>query len=205
MTNLKDINFGINQYCGPAVLSALTGKSTDECAAVISSINGKREIKAVDVKDLIRALEKLRFDVLNQGASRNCSLYAAFSQLVSRGDAMYIILVPRHVIACEVKDKEIYLIDNHSKSAINAAHSARLMQKVDAVYQVIKKSEPVLVKSEIRITKWPTANAVQVQRFNRYKDEKDNALVLLGQFSYANNVELAEISRELIEIANGRE
>ncbi len=42
-TNLKDINFGINQFCGPAVISVLTGKSTDECASVIMAITGRSE------------------------------------------------------------------------------------------------------------------------------------------------------------------
>ena len=63
MTNLKDVNFGLNQFCGPAVLSSLTGKSTDECASVISAISGRLEIRAVDMKYLIAALEKLRFNV----------------------------------------------------------------------------------------------------------------------------------------------
>ncbi len=62
MTNLKDINFGLNEYCGPAVLSALTGESTDRCASVIMSITGKTVVKAVDFDDLVKAFKKLRFD-----------------------------------------------------------------------------------------------------------------------------------------------
>lgn len=64
MTNLKDINFGINQYCGPAVLSALTGESTDRCAAVISAVSDRKEIKAVQRQHLIDAL--LVFDLMFQ-------------------------------------------------------------------------------------------------------------------------------------------
>ena len=53
MTNLKAVNVGMNKYCGPAVLSILTGKSTDECARVISSINGSYNVAGVQLNDLL--------------------------------------------------------------------------------------------------------------------------------------------------------
>jgi len=194
-TNLKDINFGINQFCGPAVLSALTGKSTDECAAVISSINGRQEIRAVEVKDLIKALEKLRFDVKNVQCSYS-TLFGALSSL-SSFNGMYVILIPRHVIAVEVNDGKIFLIDNQSKSAIDASHSARLMQKVDAIYRVVKKAEPKFVRSEIKVEKVYVNNRLEIIKYNYYEDEKDNTKILLGSASYTYKNELIEISNAI--------
>lgn len=37
---MNEVKFGMNKYCGPAVLFILTGKDTDECASVISAVNG---------------------------------------------------------------------------------------------------------------------------------------------------------------------
>ena len=195
-SNLKDINFGINQFCGPAVLSALTGKSTDECAAVISSINGRQEIRAVEVKDLIKALEKLRFDVSALPLISGGTLYSVLGYL-SNKPSIYIILIPRHVIAIEVNDGKIFLIDNHSKSAIDAAHSARLMQKIDAIYRVVKKAEPKFVRSEIKVEKVYVNNRLEIIKYNYYEDEKDNTKILLGSASYTYKNELIEISNAI--------
>lgn len=38
MTSLNPVTQGFNKYCGPAVLSIVTGKSTDECADAISRV-----------------------------------------------------------------------------------------------------------------------------------------------------------------------
>jgi len=137
-TNLKEIQ-GMNVYCGPAVLSALTGKSTDECAGVISAINGRREIKSVNVADLIAALKKLRFDCTPIGRT-SYSLFGTLNSL-SRNDGFYIITVPHHVIAIEVIDSKIFLIDNHSKQPLPAESSARLTQRVELIYKVVKLAE----------------------------------------------------------------
>src|SRR6266571_6521031 len=134
MTSLKDINFGLNQFCGPAVLSALTGKSTDECASVIMSLTGRHEVRAVEVRHLLAALKKLRFDAAAIPLTAR-TLYGTLIGL-SNSDGLYVILVPRHVVAVEVVEKKIYLIDNASKSPLPAESSARLMQKVEQVYKV---------------------------------------------------------------------
>lgn len=194
MTNLKDINFGINQFCGPAVLSALTGKSTDECAAVISSINGRREIRAVSTDELIKAIEKLRFDVIKSAREKG-SLYATFMGLIG-SDGMYVIIIPKHVIAAEVRDEEIFLIDNHSKQPINAAHSARLMQKVEAVYKVVKKAEPKLIREYIKVMK-TNLQVLDIVRMCEYEDSKDNTLVSLGHIVFKDNEELDRIIEQL--------
>src|SRR6188768_651505 len=113
MTNLNAINFGVNQFCGPAVLSALTGKTTDECAQVIQSISGERTIRAVQVHHLLKAFEKLRFKTEKMPVPLT-SLYANLTAYASK-PGKYIVLVPHHVVAIEIKDGQVYLVDNHSK------------------------------------------------------------------------------------------
>lgn len=137
MTNLSEIH-GINKYCGPGVLSALTGKSTDECASVISQISGKQTIKAVDINHLITACEKLGLVVTKVNLTHG-TLYGCLSALVNT-NGHYIVGVPKHVVAIEVLDKQIYFIDNHSIQAIPASQSARLTQRVDGIWLVKPKT-----------------------------------------------------------------
>lgn len=196
MTNLKEINFGLNQFCGPAVLSALTGKSTDECASVISAINGQREVRGVTTADLIKAVEKLRFTAEKQKVILG-SLYGSLMNL-SKNDGMYIIMLPKHFVAVEVTNKKIYLIDNHSKQAVDASGSARLIQKVDSIYKVTPKNPPLFVKTIIKIEQ--NYNIIKMKSVDVYKDEKDNIEYSMGYIQYRNTEELRKLQLELNEM-----
>src|SRR6266446_3016821 len=142
ITTLKEIH-GMNSFCGPGVMSALTGKSTDECAAVISAISGRVEIRSVNIKHLIEAFKRLRFDMIEIEKS-SYTLFGCLNGLSSR-PGMYIVLIPKHVIAVEVAVEngiyKLFLIDNHSKSPLPAESSARLSQKVDSIYKITAKPE----------------------------------------------------------------
>jgi ABC-type bacteriocin/lantibiotic exporter with double-glycine peptidase domain len=139
MTNLKDVSFGQNKFCGPAVLSILTGKSTDECAYTITRINGNYNVSGVTLGDLLKAADRLGF--ISEAVTPQGSLFRTLSSLVSN-DGMYIVTIPKHFICIEIKDKKIYFCDNHTKEPIPAASSARLGMPVTAVNKVFKKPKP---------------------------------------------------------------
>lgn len=146
MTSLNAVNIGMNKYCGPAVLSILTGKSTDECARVISSINGKYTVEGVQLSHLLTAAERLGFD--HEPVAAAATLFGTLIRL-SNADGLYIVTVSNHFVVIEVNDKKIYFCDNHTKEPMPAASSARLQQQVKAVNKVFKRREPVLIKSKI--------------------------------------------------------
>lgn len=199
MTNLKEINFGLNQYCGPAVLSALTGESTDRCAAVISAVSGKREIKAVNREHLKEALKRLRFTV-SETLFGGQTLYGTLFRMIS-SPGLYVVCVPHHVVAVEVIDEQIYICDNHCKTPLDIKQSARLMQKVECVWKVERKSASVFVRSSIRL--FNGVNRVEIYRDNIYEDEEDNTQNYLGAMNWENDEELAKIVRELIFLQLG--
>ena len=192
MTNLKEVQ-GLNIYCGPAVLSALTGKSTDECASVISSISGQREIKAVQMEHLLKALDRLGFSS-KEYYQPNSILFGALSYL-SHHEGMYVITVPHHVVAVEVVDKKIYLIDNHSKSPINAAGSARLTQKVERVWRIEPKPAPVFLRDYIKLKRHP--NSIDLYKVYEYVNPQDNTQYSLGYIRFKDKTELDQILYDL--------
>jgi hypothetical protein len=192
MTNLKTINFGLNQFCGPAVMSALTGKSTDECAAVISAVSGRKEIKAVQPAHIKEALKRLRFDVseLDGGPT----LFGVLNRLY-RNNGFYVIFVPRHVVAIEIKIDEVYICDNHTKTPLNIRQSARLLQKVEAVWRVFPHPLPKFVGSSIRLDKH--INHIDIVCINRYENSEDDTQYSLGSIRYEDQLELTDIIRTL--------
>jgi hypothetical protein len=197
MTTLKEVNTGFNQFCGPAVLSALTGKSTDECASVISSISGRMEIRAVNTEHLLKALNKLRFNA-EVHKIYSYSLYGVLSNLTN---GMYIIMVPKHVVAVEVIDRTIYFVDNHTKHVIDAASSARLSQKVDAVYKITAMPQPKFINTEIMVITFKSGYA-KIECEDIYEDEKDNILRNIAHVNAKDKTELRLIAAKLLETLN---
>lgn len=190
MTNLKEVNFGLNRFCGPAVLSALTGKSTDECAAVISAINGQTTITVVYMHDLMRAFNKLGFDFTKEEKLIGRTLYGTLFRLASE-EGMYIVCVPHHVVAVEVKDKRAYIIDNHTKQPLVASSSSRLMQKVTEVYRVKERKRPVFVREELEYE--VDINIVKFFKHKIYENPEHNVKLPYGNIIFASVKELGEI------------
>lgn len=201
-TSLHTIQ-GMNQFCGPGVLSALTGRSTDECAAVISAVSGRQEIRSVSVGHLIEAFKRLKFDMTQQDR-KGYTLFANLNVLAAT-PGMYIVMVPKHVVAVEVVDNNhLYLIDNHSKSPVPAEGSARLSQKCDAIYKITAKPQPIYLRTEIIIDNDSQWGCVKIRAIEIYENPEDNVNMSLGQFTYRNKNELESIAHKIYDIAAGR-
>jgi len=196
VTSLKEINFGINSYCGPAVLSALTGESTDRCAAVISAVSGKKEIKAVNRVHLAEALRRLRFDV-KETDFKGSTLFGVLFRM-KQSEGLYVVHVPHHVVAVEIKGTEIYICDNYCKTPLDIKQSARLMQKVELVLKVTPIDPPKFVRSELMVYKaW---NKITINKKNIYERMEDNTEFYMGSFQYENESELKFIIEKLGEL-----
>src|SRR4029077_4825074 len=111
---------------------------------------------------------------------------------LSAKPGMYVVMVPKHVVAVEVtEDKHLFLVDNHSKSPLPAEGSARLSQKCEAVYKITEKPQPKFIKTEITITKFHTNN-IHIMAWDRYENA-DDICRRLGQFMFKDDKELDEI------------
>ena len=180
--NMNAVNVGMNKYCGPAVLSILTGKSTDECARIIGSINGKYNITGVTTRDLLSAGNRLGFD-FEQVEVAN-TLFGTLNRLAHR-DGVYIVVVTGHFVTVQVNNSNIMLCDNHTKQPMPAAASARMMMKCESAYLVTKRRDPMVVSADgsiiLRITeevtydieKYNKTHAVGMVKFNTEADYKE--------------------------------
>jgi hypothetical protein len=198
-TKLNAVTIGQNRYCGPAVLSILTGKSTDECARVITSINGNYRVEGVKLTDLLSAAERLGFDWENVNPMIN--LYTTLISLVNR-DGIYIVAVASHFVCIEVADRKIFFCDNHTKEPMPAASSARLLQPVKAVCKVTKRREPVLLKAQYKADRHlgqcygVGVDLVITQHFT-YDIEKWNKVVTVACLKFKSEQEMEEFIEEL--------
>lgn len=195
MTNFTEIK-GINQFCGPAVLAAITGKTTDEVARVVSAIVGRDRIKSMRWEEMLSALDSLGFDRTLVPGTTGHTFFSCISSIRNK-PGFYVVGLPKHFVAIEVTTEAIYFIDNHVKSAIKASQSARLMQKVDVAYQVIKRRDPVLVSSKIHVAR--SGGSVTISRIHTYDNEQVKPIVM-GSFRYSYDVDLQDIVNGLNEL-----
>lgn len=191
---MKSVNQGQNQYCGPAALSILTGQSTDECASVLSSICNRYPIVAVSAPELLKSLERMRFEVQHKENACGCSMFSAFHTIVNE-DGMYVVIVPKHVVVVEVANKQVYLCDNHTKEPINGAASARLSQRVVECLKVTKKADPVLLREvpRVNITQYNSFVNIEVNIVSEYENLEDNHMRRCGNIQVQNYLELRNI------------
>jgi hypothetical protein len=140
-----------NQYCGPAVLSIFTGARTDDCADEIQKVNGKHKITGVYASDLMAAGTNMGLEFTENAAFQGRSIFWAGTVMSRMPAAQYLITIPKHFIAIEVRDGKLYICDNHTKTELELQNSARLSQKIDRVWKVTKVREyvrPYVVKTE---------------------------------------------------------
>src|SRR5262245_1385895 len=99
---MNDVQFGMNQYCGPAVLSIFTGLDTDVCAEEIKKARGGHSpVQGVKPADLMAAGRNLGLEFGENMAFEGRSLFWVASALVNF-PGMYLLVVPGHYITIEV-------------------------------------------------------------------------------------------------------
>ena len=140
MSKLNTVH-GDNIYCGPAIISAVTGKSTTEIAAMIQELRrNKNPVVGVWDHELETIYNKLGYRcVVSANVPRGTSLFNALCSITS---GIWAIVVPGHYVCVEVdSDGKRWFIDNHTKRPMSAAASARGMQKVIWIRKIVKKED----------------------------------------------------------------
>lgn len=173
MPNINPVSIGMNRYCGPAVLSILTGKNTDQAAAAIYHVCPSYRGEGVNIQDLLRALDKLGFN--QEKVEQGNTLYGSLTRMVVR-DGMYVVglynddpkIAEGHMVCIEVQERKIYFCDNHTKIPMPASQSARLLQRVKYIYKVSKRPDPVLLRKVHRL-------AVEVRIYERLEYDQPSA------------------------------
>lgn len=194
------VKFGMNQYCGPAVLSIMTGRNTDECAGAISRITGNYEVKGVTVTDMIKAAKLLRFELI-EVTTYSSTLFGTISQIVGQGDGIYLVMVPKHFVAIEVKDKQVFFCDNHTKEPIKAEAAARMGQKVLGVYRAIKFPEKELIGTTLVCKKLALHDGFRltIMESERYVNPEDDTVKNLGYLTIKDEKQLKKVFELMID------
>lgn len=137
---LQPVNQASNTYCGPAVLSSITGISTDEAANLINQIrkvSPSTSVRGVWPLELDEAFRRLGYKVQEMDFPRKTSIYSTMFYITKPG--IYLFYIPHHVISIEItEDNKRYIIDNHTKKPLNLSVSARLGQKVLTATRISK-------------------------------------------------------------------
>jgi hypothetical protein len=201
---MNKVHTGTNQFCGPAVLSIITGKSVDDCAGLFAQHKGVSDVKEITYADMHAILTKLRYKFTD--IATDCSLYSCMVQVSSK-PGFYIVGLPKHVGALEVvSSHEIYFCDNHTKEPIRGSSSARMSQRVDKLIRVELKPEPKLIGTEIvtvinEQSYMKDSVRFSISRYETYENPEDNVEIGLGTFYLKNKDEVSHVVEALSRYA----
>ncbi len=125
---------GRNGYCGPAVMSALTAASTDECARVIREKvrYNRKPVKAMYNIELVQGLSKMGWTLYQDGQLPRGSMVRTtdkptLNQWLRRGrlcPGLWILVVSGHFITVDTTGRTPLFVDSSN-------HRPRSLAKVD--------------------------------------------------------------------------
>lgn len=134
LNNIK----GKNLFCGPGVISAITGCTTDEAERMVQDVLGnKKPVIGMFSSDLCEVFKRFGYRYTYYTHLDNTG--SVFYVLSVLSDGIYVLAVPGHFICVEIDGPRRYLCDNHTKRPLNAAISARGSQRVVKVIGVEKE------------------------------------------------------------------
>lgn len=150
------VNQGTNPWCGPAVLSILTGKNTDECAKVVGNMMGVSGtyVTGVTIQHMLAAITKLGGSSQRLNSLENCSLFMALYG-INTVPGKYLVMVKHtrlinHYIALEVRpDRTISMCDNRTQRDVKIEASIELSRRVLQIWR-IDIAEPMVYENSGR-------------------------------------------------------
>jgi hypothetical protein len=143
---------GKNIYCGPAVLSSITGLSTDEIATRINrnrALPDYYEVTGAYLHELKQVLTDLNFPSQEVPYYSDSSVFNVLSTI--KQDGYYIALIGPlrpHFLLLEKKGNNRFLCDNHTKTPMRAEGSARLSQRVLQLLYVKEREKTINIFEE---------------------------------------------------------
>lgn len=132
-----------NKYCGPGIISAITGLDTDTIEKEIQFLRkNSKPVGPVYLMEVRSILLLHKFSTKQVAAIRGTLFYNL--QMGSYKPGLYIFHLHLHVVGIEIEDlysddkrkRSIYFIDNIVRQPINAGAAARLGDRVLEVFKV---------------------------------------------------------------------
>jgi hypothetical protein len=189
-----------NIYCGPAVLSIFTKARVDDCAEEIGKVTNQYKVKGVTAENLITAGTAMGLNFQENQAFQGRSIFWSGTVMCRMPPAQYLVTIPKHFIALEVKNGAVYICDNHTKTELELQNSSRLSQKIERVWrvQVVRPySKPTIVKTEFVAER--VSNTVLVSAIHTMSDSALKK-VPLGSISINRPSDIGEIAFALMQL-----
>lgn len=195
---MTEIQFGENTFCGPSAIAALVGCNTDTAEFYIQQVIGTtRRIKGVTNEEIVKTLDLLGYDCERFEIVEDSTLFGSIPYIATR-NGCYLVTIPGHFITLETKGSRVTLLDNHTKTPLNIAASARLGQRIERCWKVIQReAKPV---KEITYSRRKITLEIEVDRRLLTDTASDNLLLLRAK----DTVRVIVSAHPAYSISNGK-
>jgi hypothetical protein len=123
---------GRNSYCGPAVISTLTGMTTDSAAEIVRRRTGQRVVKGMYTRELRDALYSLGITSDVRPVTGKPTLNQWMTHHRENSKSTYLVVVTGHFIVVQ----QSHMIDNHTGTPEWVERSHCFRKRVREVYRL---------------------------------------------------------------------
>jgi len=149
---------GKNKYCGPAVIAALTGVTTDDAATAIRHHSKQRAVRGAQTTHLIRALSDFGLHATNQTKVRGLTLNQWFKHSVKQRTAgrVFLVVAGHHF---QIVTGRRYICGRTRELISIRADAVKRRSRVAQVYEMTGKAKlpayphPVSEKAQVNALK----------------------------------------------------
>lgn len=134
---------GKNPYCGPTAMSAITGFTSDECAAVARMVGGRRFIKGMYNNELIKALNMMGVTLVPFAVPQKTAR-EAIDALPDEVRQRIVVMSAGHHYQTFLRETMVCSLSDHELVHINSMPKPRA--KVSKLWLVEFRTAPVLPK-----------------------------------------------------------
>lgn len=127
---------GRNRYCGPGALAILLGLDTDEAAARLRAVTGRRAIRRIGWFAMVLVINQRDARAVPCGVAPGATLRSFADALVF--DGVYLVNITGHFVVLRKGDGRIDVADNHTIYPMPLAKFRRLRSRVKGAWKVVR-------------------------------------------------------------------
>lgn len=194
---------GSNKWCGPTAMSAITGFSTDECAAVARMVSGKRAIRGLRWSHLTAALDAMGVTLVPFAVPQPTAR-AAIDALPETVRQRIVIMCAGNHYMTFLRQTMICPLTHRQLTHINSMPKPRA--KVARLWLVEFRTEPKLPAMALtKVRNQANATASKLRRETKALATRLGLKIERGDDYLEVSMANAELWREVLKLASDTE
>ena len=171
--NVNNSTSDVNNYCGPAVISAVTGMTTGEAARLIRHVSGQKMVKGSHIFHVLRALSLCNIQNVKTTVVTRPTLaqWLKGSKDVRTSGRVYLIVAGNHF---QLVEGRRYVCGRTRDIVSVRSKLVKRRCRVETVHELISEGKIIIPNAARKPVDHAASNRAKAQRLAKKMDVKIN-------------------------------